>query len=94
MSNRHVPIKYKPNHGGHAPSFLRDKFQHLVEYIDEVDSKNKTIKYEGRDISILWLIGQLWNCKDVIPSIYCSDLDLPSGASYAQGARALKSRFK
>lgn len=94
MSDRNLSTKYTPNRGGHAPSFLRGIFQHLVEYLDEVDGKTKTIKYEEREISIRWLIGQLWNCKDIIPSIYCSGLDLPSGASYAQGVRALKSKFK
>jgi hypothetical protein len=34
-----------------------------------------------------WLIGQLWNCTDIMPSNLCSNLDLPSGSTFAKGAR-------
>jgi hypothetical protein len=28
----------------------------------------------------------LWHCTDVLPGPYCSDLDLPTGSSYAEAA--------
>lgn len=37
-----------------------------------------------------WLLGQLWHCKDVMPSEYCEMLDLPRGSSFARAARRLK----
>lgn len=37
------------------------------------------------------LIGQLWNCTDIMPASLCAELDMPAGATYAQGARRLKS---
>jgi hypothetical protein len=33
------------------------------------------------------LIGQLWNCTDIMPSNLCSNLDLPSGSTFAKGVR-------
>jgi len=38
-----------------------------------------------------WLIGQLWNCTDVMPSRACSSVELPQGSSYARAARKLRS---
>ena len=37
-----------------------------------------------------WLLGQLWHCKDVMPSEYCEMLDLPRGSSFARVARRLR----
>jgi hypothetical protein len=42
----------------------------------------------------LWLIGQLWNCTDIMPSTLCNVLDLPQGSSYAMGVRKFKSEMK
>jgi hypothetical protein len=32
-----------------------------------------------------WLIGQLWNCTDIMPSDLCSNLDIPSGNTFDKG---------
>ena len=37
-----------------------------------------------------WLVGQLWHCKDIMPSEYCEMLDLPRGSSFARAARRLR----
>jgi hypothetical protein len=42
-----------------------------------------------------WLLGQLWNCTDIMPSVLCDTLDIRSGdGTYAQGARKLKTEMR
>ena len=38
----------------------------------------------------IWLIGQLWNCTDIMPSGLCDTLDLHPGSTYASGVRNLR----
>jgi len=40
-----------------------------------------------------WMIGQLWICSSIMPGICCDDMEMPSGSSYAQGARKLKNKL-
>jgi hypothetical protein len=35
------------------------------------------------------IAGQLWTCVDAMPDDICTRLDLPVGATYAKGARAI-----
>jgi hypothetical protein len=63
---------------GHAPGHLRDRFIELLEageYSAELTA----------------LAGKLWNCTDTIPGATCSWLDVPTGSSYAQLARRIRS---
>ena len=39
------------------------------------------------------LIGQLWNCTDIMPGWLCSFFDLPQACSYATSVRLLKANF-
>ena len=60
-------MKYKPSRGGHAPGHLRDA---LLEYLDgDSESDTVTVGYEERVMPLKWLVGQLWNCTDVLPDI-------------------------
>ena len=80
-------MKYRPNRGGHAPGHLRDA---LLKYIDE-DSEPETV-IVGEEESIMpvrWLIGQLWNCTDVLPREYCTMLDIKQGSTYAKAVREI-----
>ena len=81
-------MPYRPNRGGHAPSDLREA---LRNYLDLANGEETLVEVgedeEGRPIK--WLIGQLWNCSDVMPGSYCLDVDLPRGSSYAQAVRKL-----
>jgi hypothetical protein len=36
------------------------------------------------------LCGKLWNCPDTLPSLACSDADLPKGSSYARAAQKIR----
>jgi hypothetical protein len=75
---------YHPNRGGHAPGHLREALQ---EWIDE--GATPTIEVDGKKRSDDWLLGQLWNCTDVMPAECCCELDLPTGSTYAQGVRSV-----
>lgn len=44
-----------------------------------------SLKERGR-----WLLGQLWNCSDIMPGSLCDDLELRHGRTYAVAARELK----
>lgn len=74
--------KFSPTTGGHSPGHLRDAFLEYLEtgqvVIDEVERPIK------------WLLGQLWNCTDVLPRDDCYMLDIPCGSTYAQAVRGVK----
>ena len=53
-----MPYKYRPSLGGHAPGRLRSAF---LDWMEDPDGDNED-RYPLR-----WLIGQLWNCTDVMP---------------------------
>jgi len=87
---------------GHSPSELRGLFEAIVEE-DEAIELDKVLSDELQEIlenydskppkekvTPRWLIGQLWNCTDIMPHYLYDKLDLPSGSTYASGSRALK----
>ena len=73
-----------PRFGGHAPGHLRGAFEGWL--MDELEQP----EIDGDPVDADWLIGQLWNCTDIMPSILCSWLGLPPGSTYAVGARLAK----
>lgn len=79
-------MKYKPNLGGHAPSHLREAFW---EYLDSTDNNSTVVEVDGDVKPVKWLLGQLWNCTDIMPASGCYDLDMPPGSTYAQAVRKL-----
>jgi hypothetical protein len=74
--------KYNPSRGGRAPGHLRDEFKELV--YEDSDAATEQGRLER-------LCGLLWNCSQIMPSALCDYLDLPSGSTFAKGARYLKS---
>ena len=82
-------MNYKPNRGGHAPSFLRYAFQEWVS-----DQENETVIIDDEEKPLQWLLGQLWNCTDILPGGDCSLLDIPRGSTYAQAVRNIKHYFE
>jgi hypothetical protein len=36
-----------------------------------------------------WLLGQLWNCTDIVDSLLCDQLELPPGSRFAVLVRKL-----
>lgn len=84
-------MKYIPRTGGHAPGHLRDAFEDWFES-DEADTVYLSGDHTDPDSArhLNWLIGQLWNCTDIMPDNLCSYLDLTRGSTYAQGVRRVK----
>jgi hypothetical protein len=68
---------------GHAPGHIRDEFETLAE------DRSAWPSPEMRR-----LIGRLWNCTDIMPSMLCAELDEPPGSTYAQGARSLRQHLR
>jgi hypothetical protein len=42
----------------------------------------------------LWLTGQLWNDRHIMPDSLCTRLDLNPGSTYARGARRQRSKYQ
>lgn len=93
--------KYSAKCGGHAPDYLRNSLTDAVgapwhpwcSYLDcSFYSPAKQARWDsmtplqrGR-----WLIGQLWNCTDIVPCSTLSAWGLPRGSNYAVLVRELK----
>ena len=74
----------------HKAGHLREALQ---DYLDaDVPASEFTLDHDGQERGLDWLLGQLWNCTDVLPAGYCDQLDLPKGSTYAQAVRHLKER--
>jgi hypothetical protein len=72
--------KFRANVGGHAPQCLREG---LLDYIG-----GRSAEYWNQ-ASIKKLIGQLWNCTDVVPRDWVEEFRVVPGSTYAQGVRRL-----
>jgi len=81
---------YRANRGGHAPEHLRDA---IIEWIEK-DKTSDVCTVGERKKPLIWLIGQLWNCTDMMPSYACDYLDMPQGSSYAQAVRKIRAEHK
>lgn len=71
--------RYNARRGGHAPGHLRRQFA------DAIESGQTPTKF---------IIGQLWNCSDIMPRDLCDELDMARGSTYAQGVRGIAKRKK
>ena len=86
---------------GHLSGHLRNAFIELVDSFnverDEITLQTK-LEVEELEKSVNWLLGQLWNCTDIMPAFTCEALndvcdihhEIKQGSTYAQGARFLK----
>jgi hypothetical protein len=65
----------------HAPGHMRDAFTRWIEDgVPDID---------GVPVSHRLVIGQLWNCTDIMPSALCNELEMELGSNYAQAVRRL-----
>lgn len=72
----------------HKGTHLRDGFQ---EYLDfDGPPADFRVEHNGRDYGIVWLLGKLWTCTDILPWSYCDQLDIPAGSTYARAAQMMK----
>ncbi len=83
-------MRYQASRGGHAPEHLRDALHHFVNhYWLSSNPLPDMIYVYGERQSLTWLLGQLWNCTDVLPDRYAQALDLERGTSYARAVRKI-----
>jgi hypothetical protein len=80
---------------GHQQSTIREAFQEWLDqfgfaFPQHIDNSSESITLDGEVRTGQWLIGQLWNCTDTLPSAYCDQLEITKGSSYANAARNLK----
>jgi len=47
------------------------------------------VSSDGSSRPVLWLLGRLWNCSDIMPSYLCHDLAMPGGSSYGAAVQNL-----
>ena len=73
---------YRSQIGGHAPGDLRDA---LIEWIEA--GNPATIEVCDESHPLRWLLGQLWNCTDILPGVFCDELELSRGSTYAKAVR-------
>jgi len=76
---------------GHAPGHLREAFDEWVEA--GADAKTVTVGYAEAVMPTAWLLGQLWNCRDIMPSTLCADLDMRQGSTYGMAVRRVKAEI-
>ena len=100
---------------GHAAGHLRDALLEALEHQDdwwqhiEIDfiheRHNRWWKRLSHKTRARWLLGQLWNCRDILPSAYCNeltdrdaeadeDLDRQNFFTYGTLARVLAKELK
>lgn len=95
---------YSTTRGGHAPGDLRDAFREAFNaFMAWADSEPEpSIHVREHTLSLRGVCGLLWNCSDIIPSSYWSDVqDLlkpwetgPGRQTYGAVARWLKHRIE
>lgn len=99
--------RFSASRGGHAPGNLRDALIEALDssFCSDVPWwENLEIEFFAErkrlwwaeasyKAKALWLLGQLWNCTDIVPGEICRALDLRSGKTYAQLARSLKAEL-
>lgn len=104
---------FTPPRGGHAPGHLRDALYEWLEAVDlETATLGDTVLVGSEDTprTVGWLLRQLWNCTDAVPStirdhtldqlellgtVNCQEAKLlRAGCSCAQLVRRLKAALE
>jgi hypothetical protein len=90
---------FRLKNGGHAGANLRGALEEALErgtdwwqYL-EIDFHNDCDREWWRKLSgwdrARWLLGQLWNCTDIVPGALRSEFDGQNVITYARLARLL-----
>jgi hypothetical protein len=58
----------------HAQGHLREAFVEWADSGFEAEEVGEDIFFDGQPRSVRWLIGQLWNCSDILPSTLRQDI--------------------
>jgi hypothetical protein len=73
----------------HVGGHLREAFGDWV--FDGMDGKPQI---DEEPVEIAWLLGQLRDCSDIMPSMLCSELEMAQGSTYATAAQRLRAAIK
>ncbi len=95
--------KYNPYRNGHAPGHLRAAvLRALFENCDTLEevpwwsklnitffNLRQQVQWETWDATKrgIWMTGQLWNCRDILPGSACALTGCPQGSTYARLVR-------
>ena len=87
---RKLSMRYQARRVGHAPGQLRDALHKFVNhYWLSTNPLPDVIFVCGERQSLTWLLGQLWNCTDILPDRYAHALHLERGTTYARAVRKI-----
>src|SRR3954452_25639534 len=93
----HKEHSFKSSRAGRPPGHLRDAFATTVDLVcDWQDGQPEPrVQIGERNVPAREICGLLWNCTDTMPTEVSAAIaqmvDFPRcGASYAQGARAIR----
>jgi len=96
-AGREERTPYTAFRGGSAPEELRQAFTGWLEansaaapFGQGLDDASPLLN--DRPVSVEWLVGQLWNCTDMLPRPGCDALGIPPGSTIARAVRRLKQR--
>ena len=98
-------MKFNPSRGGHAPGYLRDALIDALQEswavkrewweLTDISFFNPSQQLWWHRLDqrhrALWVLGQLWNCTDVVPNGTCDFVAIRRGSSFATLARYLRS---
>ena len=68
----------------HKRGHLRTAFE---EWVYEGMEDKPAI--DGKAVDVKWLLGQLWDCSDIMPSDLCEELEMTPGSTCTQAAQPL-----
>ena len=66
---------------------IRDAF---IAWLDEGADATE-VEIDGNKQSITRLFDQIRDCADILPRVYCDDLEIPQGSTYADAVKKLES---
>ena len=89
-------------YGGHAPGHLREAFCALLECMVANDPMSldgplpdlaAEVFWDEPPPTVRWLLGQLWNCTDILPGMWRTEIDqwadYTTAGTYAAGVRVV-----
>ena len=83
---RGIARRYNPSRGGRSPGYLREALQ---DYLSDNAGPVGIVMVDEQEKPLKWLLGQLWNCSDILPSMFCNSIPVYEGATYAKAVRVM-----
>jgi hypothetical protein len=71
----------------HVPGHLREAF---CEWAETPGEPPADVEIDGEERPLRWIVGQLWNCSDIMPRSVCDSLFMPPGSTYAGAVQSIR----